>query len=78
MNDEICMQRRYLLEYCSSHLSLLTSRIAYHFGFFSMDRLKMDVPRTCSSCKLDDERLIYLEGNLTYVVTKFLVGRSGV
>jgi len=43
-----------------------------------MDCLKMDVPRTCNSCKLDDERLIYLEGNLTYVVTKFLAGRSGV
>jgi hypothetical protein len=42
-----------------------------------MDHLKMDVPRTCSSCKLDDEWLIYLEGNLTYVVTTLLAGLFG-
>ena len=43
-----------------------------------MDRLKMDVPRTCSSCKRDDEGLIWLEGNLAYVVTMLLAERSGV
>jgi len=69
---------RYSLEYCSSRLSRLTSRIGCHFGFFSMDPLKMDVPRTCSSCKRDDEGLVWLDCNLAYVVTRLLPGRSGV
>jgi len=69
---------RYSLEYSSSRLSRLTSRIGCHFGFLSMDRLKMDVPRTCSSCKRDDEGLVLLDCNLAYGVTRLLPGRSGL
>jgi len=69
---------QYSLEYYSSCLSRLTSRIGCHFGFFSMDRLKMDVPRTCRSCERDDEGLVWLDCNLAYVVTRLLPGRSGV
>jgi len=69
---------RYSLEYCSSRLSRLTSRIGCHFGFLSMDRLKMDVSCTCSSCKRDDEGLVLLDCNLAYGVTRLLPGRSGI
>lgn len=69
---------QYSLEYCSSRLSHLTSRIGCHFGFFSMGRLKMDVPRTFSRCKRDGKGFIWLECNLAYVVTRLLAGRSGV